>query len=99
MAEPRPARATRVVPKLWPLAGVQAGCELAGRSIGLQCQPCLSVVSLCTSSLAAARMSLHVRCVVVYVVPTVIRALDAEPDAVVLCEVEAVGVASVAVAV
>jgi hypothetical protein len=61
----------------------------------------MSAVSVCrlTLHIFTSRCSYVVACVVVYVVPTVIRALDAEPDAVVLCEVEAVGVASVAVAV
>ena len=58
------------------------------------------VVSVCrvTLRIFISRCSYAVACVVVYVVPTVIRALDAEPDAVVSCEDEAVGVASVAVA-
>lgn len=60
----------------------------------------VSTVSVCrvTLRIFSSRCPCAVACVVVHVLLTVIRALDAVLDAVVLCEEEAVGVASVAVA-
>ena len=83
-------------PRAWfPSSGGGAGWPGACRTID---QIAMSAVSVCrvTLRIFTSRCSYAVACVVVYVVRTVIRALDAEPDAVVLCEDKAVGVAPVA---